>query len=332
MRVSHAQKLLLFILIDLRLQNSTPSCLHRHYKTSSTIRFYFTQTKMLVFILACLLHIPAISGTASNSLSDCTTLASYFDTTCGGVAAASVTAMTGVNVTCTYGYTNSTCPGTYSSGSCVFLHKLCVTCSGSSPVRIRVQSNGLPRYCPFSPSRISETIIDFTVNFNPDVSISSPVHNPTTAAALNGIVCNVSQTSVPSASNFTLDSTSSRVSGLAGISVDGISIANANNVDYQDPFYPPDTNSSEGVDACLGHPDIQGTYHYHMASGCALTRPTRNISSCSNTASCRTNVSNYGISLFSSYRTLTVIGIAKDGHIIYGPYYSNGAEVKTECT
>jgi YHYH protein len=209
----------------------------------------------------------------------------------------------------------------------VFQHKLCVTCSGTSPVRIRVQSNGLPRYCPYSPHLTNVTTMDFTVNFNPDVSINSPVHNPTTAAALNGIVCNVSQTDVPSGSNYTLDSSSVRVSGLAGISVDGVSIANVNDAYYRDPFYPPNANSSEGVNACLGHPDIQAAYHYHMASGCALTRPTGNISTCANTPACSANVSNYGITLFNAYRTLTVIGIAKDGHVIYGPYYSSGAEV-----
>ncbi|CAF3679560.1 unnamed protein product [Rotaria sp. Silwood1] len=275
-----------------------------------------------------LLYIPVIYGTASNSLSDCNAVAAKFDTTCGGIAASSVTAMTGVNVTCSSGFTSTTCPGTYSGSVCVFSHKLCVTCSGSSPVTIRVQSNGLPRYCPNVPVTLVGTTIDFTVNFNPDVNINSPVHNPSSASALYGIVCNISsQMTVPSVSNFVLNSGSASVSTLAGVSIDGVSIENVNSANNVDPFYPPDVTLTERVDACLGHPNFQSVYHYHMASGCAVNRPSGSISSCTGTTACNTNVSNYGISLFNNNRNLTVIGVAKDGHVIYGPYYSSGSEV-----
>ncbi|CAF1197759.1 unnamed protein product [Rotaria sp. Silwood1] len=274
-----------------------------------------------------LLYIPVIYGTASNSLSDCNAVAAKFDTTCGGIAASSVTAMTGVNVTCSSGFTSTTCPGTYSGSVCVFSHKLCVTCSGSSPVTIRVQSNGLPRYCPNVPVTLVGTTIDFTVNFNPDVNINSPVHNPSSASALYGIVCNISsQMTVPSVSNFVLNSGSASVSTLAGVSIDGVSIENVNSANNVDPFYPPDVTLTERVDACLGHPNFQSVYHYHMASGCAVNRPSGSISSCTGTTACNTNVSNYGISLFNNNRNLTVIGVAKDGHVIYGPYYSSGSE------
>lgn len=280
---------------------------------------------ILFMILIC---VNQVDSGASNSLSDCNTVAAKFDNTCGGTAPTSITTTAGINVTCTSGFTSSTCPGTYSSGTCVFAHKMCVTCSGTTTIRIRVQTNGLPRYCPNSPNAIVQTNIDFTTNFNPDVSINSPVHSPSTQAALYGIVCNISsQASVPSWSSFTLGSNSVSLSTVAGVSIDGVSIENVNSANNIDPFYPPGNNSAEMVDACLGHPNFANVYHYHMASGCAVNRPTGSIQSCASVSACAANVSNYGVTLFSSYKTLTVIGIAKDGHIIYGPYYSSGSEV-----
>ena len=299
--------------------------------TETLFEFRFTDWTMIYLILIQLLLLNAeiVHGTASNSLSDCNTLAAKFSSTCtGGAAVASIIATTGVSVTCTSGFTALTCPGTYSNGICVFYHKLCVTCSGSSPVRIQVQSNGLPRFCPNAPAPISETPIDFTVNFNPDVSVNSPVANPQTAAALYAIACSTtSQSSVPPTSNFIQNVNSASLNVLAGVSIDGVSILNVNSANNVDPFYPTGGFSAESVDACLGHPNPSNIYHYHMASACALTQPSGSISSCSSLTSCSSSIASYAISAFSSYRTLTVIGIAKDGHIIYGPYYSSGVEV-----
>ncbi|CAF3728718.1 unnamed protein product [Rotaria sp. Silwood1] len=174
---------------------------------------------------------------------------------------------------------------------------------------------------------ISEQNIDFEVNFNPTVSVNSLNQNAATASELSTIVCNInSQTSAPSASNLVVYG--NQIDTLAGVSVDGVSIMNVNSLNDVDPFYPTGTIAAESVDACLGHPNPQNTYHYHMASGCALSPPSGTISSCTATSSCNSNVAAYGISLFNSYRTLTVIGIAKDGHVIYGPYDSTGTEVR----
>ena len=206
----------------------------------------------------------------------------------------------------------------------------CVTCSGTTTIRVRVQTNGLPRYCPGTPQALVETNIDFSVNFNPDVSISSPVHNPSTQAALYGIVCNISnQASPPSGSAYVNNMVSLSLTTVAGVSVDGVSIEYVNSANNIDPFYPPSNYTAETADQCLGHPNFGGVHHYHMASGCALNRPTGSLQPCSSISGCSSNISNYGISLFNSYRNLTVIGIAKDGHIIYGPYYSSGVEVSS---
>jgi hypothetical protein len=62
------------------------------------------------------------------------------------------------------------CAGTGTSTDCSFDRKLCVTCSGST---IRVQTNGFPDHCYKAVLNAPQsTIIDFEVNFDPDVYIT----------------------------------------------------------------------------------------------------------------------------------------------------------------
>jgi hypothetical protein len=184
----------------------------------------------------------------------------------------------------------------------------------------------LPRFCPNVPATISEQNIDFEVNFNPTVSVNSLNQNLTTASELSSVLCNIiNEETAPSASN--LVNYGIQVDTVAGVSVDGVAIMNVNSANDVDPFYPAGGYSPESVDTCLGHPNTQNIYHYHIASGCALNPPSGAISSCSGTTSCISSIATYSISLFTSYRTLTVIGIAKDGHVVYGPYDSTGTQV-----
>jgi hypothetical protein len=118
-----------------------------------------------------------------------------------------------------------------------------------------------------------------------------------------------------------------QIDTVAGVSVDGVAIMNVNSANDVDPFYPAGGLTAESVDACLGHPNTNDIYHYHIASGCAVNPPSGTISTCTGTSSCSSNLASYAISLFTSYRTLTVIGIAKDGHVVYGPYDSTGTQV-----
>lgn len=284
-------------------------------------------TISLLFLLA----IDYVHAAASNSLANCNTAVASFSSTCSGVAVANITATTGTSVSCSSGFTSTTCPGTMTGGTCVFAHKLCVTCSGTSTVRIRVQSNGLPRFCPNVPATLTELNYDFEVNFNPDVSVNSPNQSPTTTSAINAIVCNInSQSSVPSASNYvSYTSNFAITTTLAGISIDGVAILNVNSANNVDPFYPTGGFSAESVDSCLGHPNPSTNgYHYHIASGCALSPPSGAIATCTSTSSCASSIANFSINTFTSYRTLTIIGIAKDGHLIYGPYTSAAVEVR----
>jgi len=81
------------------------------------------------------------------------------------------------------------------------------------------------------------------------------------------------------------------------------------------------------VDTCLAHYQAAGVYHYHIGSGCMVNPPTGSIASCASTSSCISSIATYSMSGFANYQTKTVIGVAKDGHVIYGPYLSANTRV-----
>lgn len=282
-----------------------------------------------VFLLLTLVHI--ISGAANNTYADCLRVAARFATTVSNGPVIDIRNTTGVNVTCPQLMGNS-CPGWFVNGTCVFQQKLAVTCINSSTaIRIRVQSNGLPRRCMMVPNNtlIAERNIDFEVNFNPDVSVNSPNQSPQSAAELNAIVCNItSESVVPAASAFQKMPPSMPIDVLAGVAVDGVNILNVNSMNQVDPFYPAGGFPPEGADQCLSHPTpMGGEYHYHISSGCMVNPPQGFIDGCSPMINCTNNVASYSLQTFSQYKNLTVIGIAKDGHVIYGPYTSAGTQV-----
>ena len=259
-------------------------------------------------------------------------VASKFATTVTGPVS-NITATTGVDVTCSQ-LSSTSCPGTMNNGVCTWQRKLAVSCSNSgSTVRIRVQSNGLTGRCMNvrTTDTVKEQNIDFEVNFNPTVSVNSPVHSPTTQTELDAIVCDITnQQSAPSSSNLVTYSSAQSLATLAGVSIDNVPILNVNSADDIDPFYPPSGYTAEKVDACLAHPQVAGIYHYHIASGCAVSPPSGNISGCAQISACSSDIASYSLTLFpSSAKKLTVIGIAKDGHVIYGPYLSNGKLVSS---
>jgi hypothetical protein len=269
------------------------------------------------------------SGAANNSYANCLQIAAHFATTVLNGPVADIRNTTGVNVTCPQ-LTGVSCPGSIINGVCVFQQKLCITCINSSPVRIRVQSNDLPRRCMFvlNNTLLAERNIDFEVNFNPDVSVNSPNQSPSSAAALSNLICNItSESTVPTVSAFVQSSVSMPLNTLAGVAVDGVDILNVNSANQVDPFYPAGDFQAEGVDQCLSHPTSNGEYHYHIASGCMVNPLSGNLTGCTPNIGCANNIASYSLQTFSSFKTLTVIGIAKDDHVIYGPYLSSGFDI-----
>ncbi|UJR07632.1 hypothetical protein I4U23_011920 [Adineta vaga] len=280
----------------------------------------------LIFLLTTIIGM--VSGAANNSYQDCLQIASKFSRTVTNGPVVNITNTQGYNVSCPQ-MSNVTCPGQMVNGVCRFQQKLAVTCINGSTVRIRIQSNGLPRRCSLVPltAAIMGLNIDFEVNFNPDVSVNSPNKAPANAGELSKLLCNISNhADVPTASNFVMHQRSMAMSVIAGVAIDGISIFNVNSANLVDPFYPnPSSYAAEGQ--CLSHPGGGGELHYHIASGCMVNPPSGNLTGCSPEIGCLNNVAAYSVQTFSSLKNLTVIGIAKDGHVIYGPYLSSGIQV-----
>jgi hypothetical protein len=265
-----------------------------------------------IIIIFLLIHFTSVSAKSNNTFGDCEKIAERFSSH--------------ETVNCSNLHITA-CPGNVSLNECKFEHKLLVTCSNSTPVRINIQSNGLPRFCSnlTSSYRFKEQNINFTVNFNPDVSVNTLQYNPMTEKDLDTIVCNTNSTkSVPNSANFILDSSSINVDQIAGISIDGVPIFNALNTGNEDIFYSKTNISTKLVDECLGYNATDGTYRYRIGSSCPLDPPNFITTTCNNIPACNASIANYSISMFNDTKTLTVIGIAKDGHLIYGPYTSNG--------
>ena len=109
--------------------------------------------------------------------------------------------------------------------------------------------------------------------------------------------------------------------------MDVVAILNTNSANNLDPLYPQSGSTAESVDLCLARCQVTGVYHYRMGSGCVKTTLSGSLSSCASVSACISNISQCSIPSFSNYATLTVIGIARDGHIIFGPYVTSGTEV-----
>lgn len=139
--------------------------------------------------------------------------------------------------------------------------------------------------------------------------------------------------------NITLDE-------VAGVAISGVLMFNAVQLDNTDPFYPAVwtganrtmlynatsnttyasniTSIMDRVDKCLGVAyNNTGIYHYHIMSPC-LYDPSIPGGQCSTDNVCKNNFTTYAVTGFDSNETLKAIGMAKDGHVIYGPYNPYG--------
>jgi len=95
-----------------------------------------------------------------------------------------------------------------------------------------------------------------------------------------------------------------------------------------DPFYPAvyadvtDVASAvETVDTCLMHPQADGVNHYHALSPCIINNTYGNPEEdCTANSECSADLITYAMAAYVSTKTLYPVGIAKDGHVIWGPY------------
>jgi hypothetical protein len=267
-------------------------------------------------------------------------VASTFQNTCAdGEAADSVAALKGENISCSGNYGMCVNSGHESGSTCTFTRKLCVSCSMNHitrNVRVRVQSNGLPAHCYASPVVTPiEQDIDYSALFNPAVNVSNPssTNTPVTQDAVSTLVCDITRhKDVPATSAFH-QSGASTLQTSFGTALDGVSLFNAMSADAADPFYPAVYNTSSGevkgstnaekIDACLEHPQATGIFHYHSMPPCVLNETIDGSEPSSGL-----DFKSWMLNGFSPSDGLVVMGIAKDGHLVYGPYQKDGTKVE----
>ena len=82
------------------------------------------------------------------------------------------------------------------------------------------------------------------------------------------------------------------------------------------------------VDSCLGRTDNDGTYYYRTASPCLQTAYSPAVGGeCSQ---CANDMKGYFKTQIGK-KDLPVVGIAKDGHVVYGPYWPGSQAEITGC-
>ncbi len=161
-----------------------------------------------------------------------------FANTCAGpTAAATVAALTAAPHTCD---NVGLCVGTLTGSSCAWNRKLCVSCTDvSGTIYVRVQSNGLPNHCYYSPNiGIMELDIDFQVKFNVDVT-NNIFNSANSQTDINNLICDNKRTKqayIPTVSDYT-QTGATNIDKAGGIATSGVLIYNGVMTSLMDPFY-----------------------------------------------------------------------------------------------
>ena len=251
-----------------------------------------------------------------------------------------------------------TCPVTFNpldsrliGDTCSWVRRLCVTCSISKTTgktRIRVQSNGLPDHSYWIEStNPMEQNIDFEVDFdspliNATLNMTSPRVVVSSTSDVDTTLCSGASTrdnQVPEQNNFQHmgDAPADSSNDFSGVSISGLPIRAALTKNshpssvtlMQDAHYPVHGLEVQ-IDSCLLH----GTQNYEKegvdalsyttASPCLFGKRARRgyQHPCDTSTGCESvaaEISNSFSASLGSASNTTVIGIAKDGHLIYGP-------------
>ncbi len=179
--------------------------------------------------------------------------------------------------------------------------------------------------------------LDYTVKFQWDAG-TSEYNTATTQDAVNDLICDTAAGDVPDDAGYTNTGTLT-ANSVVGVAFTGVIFLKAVSTDLVDPLFPAvyagvtDTDSAmEHFDTCLAHPQNAGVYHYHAFAPCVVDAASYAATplGCAQSDECTADVLAWGEAAFADYQTITPIGVAKDGRIIYGPYNDDG-ELVSSC-
>eukprot|EP00347_Sterkiella_histriomuscorum_P006962 403350773 len=227
---------------------------------------------------------------------------------------------------------------------CQWTKKFAMQCQlspKSNKVTIRVATNSMPDHCFDSTILFAkENEVDFEVKFNVKVSSLSKLTVATTTQALN-YQCSsswIDDSNIPSIYEY--QGYSGINSKIVGITLNGVPLFHGSSELQYDAFFPKSYGlyrfpKGVDIDTCLGSAQYSSFYHYYSFSPCIIPtdfKTTAISALCSQTASCKDDLIKYMQSgLTSEFKaTQQVVGIAKDGHKILGPF-KNAKELWQPC-
>eukprot|EP00347_Sterkiella_histriomuscorum_P009381 403341427 len=222
--------------------------------------------------------------------------------------------------------------------ACTWNRQFAMQCSispKSSKVTLRVATNSMPDHC-FDSSVIfaQENNIDFEVRFNVKTSSLSKTSISTTTSALS-YQCSsqwVDDSQLPAIYEY--KSYSGTTQRVVGITLNGIPLFQGTSELQYDAFFPKSYGlyrfpKTIDVDLCLGSSQYSSFYHYYSYSPCiigAAFKTNAKSALCQNVTTCKNDLTTYMQSgLTPEYKSVQqVIGVAKDGHKILGPFKKGG--------
>ena len=219
--------------------------------------------------------------------------------------------------------------GTRNGNDCSWPRRLCVTCRVNSDdvTMIRLQTNNLPNHCVQSV-QLKEMNFDYEAPFN-----SKEVNGAgewllelTTQSEVDAKVCPIRKHYDAEALGITEFGEEQESSNAMGIALNGVAFQFANQI-LEDPVYPISVSNEQPLDLCMGHNQQNsdtGMYHYHDVSPCINPDflQGRAVLACKDEPDCAADITAWALSGFEKEKT--VIGVAKDGHVLYGPYDDTG--------
>jgi hypothetical protein len=120
---------------------------------------------------------------------------------------------------------------------------------------------------------------------------------------------------------------------VVGVALNGVFLFSGTSDYGYDAFFPASYGNKKNpraieVDVCLGTSRTYSTYRYHMFSPCIYDVSLREVAAPCDSEDypdCIEDVRQHALDHTpNNMKTLTPIGIAKDGRVIYGPYKGDG--------
>lgn len=287
----------------------------------------------------------------TQTLADCNAFAALWGNTCTGN-----TAVTGSTILTDSNYTTLTCTGDATwcvgkdmdedttSASCAHNTWTCVTCvTTNSIVMIRVQSNNMPNICwqtnTSNPNVAGYVTVDFEVTWNAAMTgiLNYDADDFDTSDDVDFILCDIQRTDESNmhiSVSYTEDSSSTSMTTWAGFGRQNIALFNGLALGDTDAVI----NEGASMDKCLSHASpYTFAQHAHSISPCVCTSCITSTSTTTKPGACNDNDDATGAVCLPTgntfmYGSWTVgdgtyggfYGLAKDGHVIYGPFNAEG--------